>query len=154
MSILTIEDLINAYLNIANTCLQKMQTLTLDHPINAIRKKIIPPQGYLDKETTYSAHGVGFFFKNPKWEINIDLDRVGKCGGFDTWRLATFAKSMGIHQKFSLQTLQTDLNILLKNKKIYINTEYPCKGLLKVKENTYESTIYHLLKKIVNYFGK
>jgi len=93
---LTIYDLIHDYLSAAQSNVQQMkQHFKVDNILLARREGRIPAQGSIPLK--YSFHGIGCEFTTSRYTVDVDFNKDGECGGFDTWRLWIFAESQPGH---------------------------------------------------------
>lgn len=59
----------------------------------ARRRGLIPPEGDLPGDVSYSFHGIGCCLESAAGFIDFEFSPGGNAGAFDTWRLKMFMSS-------------------------------------------------------------
>jgi hypothetical protein len=134
--ITNIEALIEQYLCIATRCADAFLVYSHGiHPIKAFHQRLIEGTGELQipEKIKYSVHGIGCRFTALNWDIDVDFNTHGECGGFDAWRLWEFGKSIGGCDMLNLKNIEIALAILQENGRISRSSEAPCTHLFQSK---------------------
>jgi hypothetical protein len=130
-----INNLMELYMEKANLCVMTLaDKCNGENPVRACRVGIIKTHGciYIPDECTYSMHGIGFTFTTADWSIDVDLGEDGLCGGFDAWRLARFAQSLGGWNERSLAGLDVQLKMLRESGYLEMATQVGRANLFRI----------------------
>lgn len=81
----------------------------------ARRAGTVPKSGVLSDGWSFSFHGTGCRFERDSSVVDVDFGPLGRCDGFDAWRLWQFAQeSLGSHEH-ELAEVEAELNELELN---------------------------------------
>jgi hypothetical protein len=132
-----IKNLMELYMEKANLCIMTLaDKCNGGNPLRACRVGIIKTHGciYIPDECTYSMHGIGFTFTTADWSIDVDLGEDGLCAGFDAWRLARFAQSLGGGNDWPLAGLDLQLKLLRESGYLEMATQVGRVNLFRISK--------------------